>query len=685
MQLTNQQNQVFSKVKEFLESDASVFILKGYAGTGKTTMIRHIVEYVKASRSCYIAAPTGRAARVLNDKVCYNIEDRKASTIHKLIYNSARLIVKEDTKDIADSEYKLKFPIVKGCYKGNEVTIVDEASMVCSRTIQHEMFIFGTDNLMDDLLTFVRPSFGGKIIFVGDPAQLPPVGESKSNALDADFFRAKGLKVVECELTDVIRQSGDSVILKNAMKIRDVLFAKQRNALVFDEKEGDVETVPSGEFLKRYLDYRKVSGKHDSVIICYTNEAAVKYNEDIRHSLYGGDVPVNERDILLIVQNNYRLDRMNGEFVPVLFVGERITQSAPIFIQNGGEKKRIVITLNFVHVRIPDSRNVPIDCMLLEDFLLDSKASLSIDETRALYINFCMRYSYLKPGSEEFADKLKNDPYFNAIRAKYGYAVTGHKCQGGEWAKVFVDYTGRTGLSDDCLRWAYTATTRARKTLYVANLPHITPFQKFRIDNVTACSKISDEFRGFGDVEKSPFHSDEAPKYLRAKYQCIKNLLLGTPYSIESVVSRPYMESYMINTPAGLRRFDIRYDKAGLFRPCIPQVQDEYVVLLGKQIIDNEALLPTVFSYSPTEGILSSLFNMLRSACDELGIKIVNIVEHPKDYSVNYYFHTSNTYSYIKFYIDASGFVSYAKPLSFLGDRDSELKLLIEYIEGHFE
>lgn len=685
MQLTNQQNQVFSRVKEFLRGDASVFILKGYAGTGKTTMIRHIVEYVKTFRDYSIAAPTGRAARVLNDKVCRYIDGAHACTIHKTIYDSASLIVKEDTTDIADSEYKLQFPILVDAYGGNHVLIVDEASMVCSRKMEHEMFIFGTDNLMDDLLTFVRPSFGGKVIFVGDPAQLPPVGESKSNALDADFFRAKGLKVVECELTEVIRQSGDSVILKNAMKIRDLLFSKQRNALVFDEKKDDVETIPTGDFLQRYLDYRKMSGRHDSVIICYTNEAAARYNREIRNNLYGGEVPVNCNDILLIVQNNYRLDRMNGEFVPVLFVGERISQSAPVIVQQGGVKKRVVINYNFVHVQIPDSHNVPVDCMLLEDFLLDSKASLSIDETRGLYINFCMRNSNLRPGTKEFADKLQSDPYFNAIRAKYGYAVTGHKCQGGEWAKVFVDYTGRTGLSDDCLRWAYTATTRARKTLYVSNLPHITPFQKFRIDKVTAFSKIGSEFRVLGDVKKSPFHPEEAPKFLHAKYHCINELLVGTPYSIESVVSSSYKESYTINTPGGLRRFDITYNKAGFFRPCVPMAQDEYAVLLGKQIVDNEVLMPTVFSYTPTEGIHASLYNMLCSACDGLGIRMVNVVEHPEDYSVNYYLHTSNTYSYIKFYIDASGFVSYAKPLSFLGENDSELKLLIEYIEGHFE
>lgn len=268
------------------------------------------------------------------------------------------------------------------------------------------------------------------------------------------------------------------------MMIRDLLKKDKRNQLVFEEQKDDVETVPSEQFLDKYLNYRKESGKHDSVIICYSNKSANRYNRDIRKSLYGGDVPLQENDILLITQNNYRLDRMNGEFVPVLSIGERIQQSAPVYAQIGGKKERIVITLNFIKVTVPNGDGNPIPCMLLEDLLTSDTATISIDENRALYINFCMRNPNLKQGTESFAEALLNDEYYNAIRAKYGYAVTGHKCQGGEWGKVFVDYTGRTGLDDDSLRWAYTATTRAQKTLYVTNLPHITPFSKFRIEPI---------------------------------------------------------------------------------------------------------------------------------------------------------------------------------------------------------
>lgn len=208
MELTIQQNKVFEQIKAFLNSDASVFILRGYAGTGKTTMVKVIADYIEQSRQLAMMAPTGRAARVLAMKTGHT-----ATTIHKAIYAKAHVEPKK-VKNIAESEFKFVFSINNSENGGNIVAIVDEASMVCSRKIEHELFMFGTDNLMEDLLTFVRPNFGGKVIFVGDPAQLPPVGESVSNALRSEYFKEKGLKVIEAELTEVLRQKDDSVILK---------------------------------------------------------------------------------------------------------------------------------------------------------------------------------------------------------------------------------------------------------------------------------------------------------------------------------------------------------------------------------------------------------------------------------------------------------------------------------------
>ena len=677
MELTNQQNKVFEQIKAFLNSDASVFILRGYAGTGKTTMVKVIADYIEQTRQLVMMAPTGRAARVLATKT-----GQIAVTIHKAIYSKAHVEPKK-VKNIAESEFKFVFSINNSENGGNIVAIVDEASMVCSRKIEHELFMFGTDNLMEDLLTFVRPNFGGKVIFVGDPAQLPPVGESVSNALRAEYFKEKGLKVIEAELTEVLRQKDDSVILKNAMMIRDLLKKDKRNQLVFEEQKDDVETIPSEQFLDKYLNYRKESGKHDSVIICYSNKSANRYNRDIRKSLYGGDVPLQENDILLITQNNYRLDRMNGEFVPVLSIGERIQQSAPVYAQIGGKKERIVITLNFIKVTVPNGDGNPIPCMLLEDLLTSDTATISIDENRALYINFCMRNPNLKQGTESFAEALLNDEYYNAIRAKYGYAVTGHKCQGGEWGKVFVDYTGRTGLDDDSLRWAYTATTRAQKTLYVTNLPHITPFSKFRIEPIQKCKNIAPECRILNEVPPTPFHNKNVDNGIRAKYHCIAKNMEYTPYRIISVQSRPYLEIYNIQTPDGVDRYDLFYKAGDIFQPAKAASPNQHTPLIEIMLNDEQGM-SYKYNYIPSDESHCKLLDLIRSACDTISVQITNVVEHAEDFSTTYYMRTSGTFSYIKVYVNSNGFITYAKPMSLKGKDDGELSEIIEIINSHF-
>lgn len=677
MELTNQQNKVFEQIKAFLNSDASVFILRGYAGTGKTTMVKVIADYIEQTRQLVMMAPTGRAARVLAMKTGHT-----ATTIHKAIYSKAHVEPKK-VKNIAESEFKFVFSINNSENGGNIVAIVDEASMVCSRKIEHELFMFGTDNLMEDLLTFVRPNFGGKVIFVGDPAQLPPVGESVSNALRAEYFKEKGLKVIEAELTEVLRQKDDSVILKNAMMIRDLLKKDKRNQLVFEEQKDDVETIPSEQFLDKYLNYRKESGKHDSVIICYSNKSANRYNRDIRKSLYGGDVPLQENDILLITQNNYRLDRMNGEFVPVLSIGERIQQSAPVYAQIGGKKERIVITLNFIKVTVPNGDGNPIPCMLLEDLLTSDTATISIDENRALYINFCMRNPNLKQGTESFAEALLNDEYYNAIRAKYGYAVTGHKCQGGEWGKVFVDYTGRTGLDDDSLRWAYTATTRAQKTLYVTNLPHITPFSKFRIEPIQKCKNIAPECRILNEVPPTPFHNKNVDNGIRAKYHCIAKNMEYTPYRIISVQSRPYLEIYNIQTPDGVDRYDLFYKAGDIFQPAKAASPNQHTPLI-EIMLNVEQGMSYKYNYIPSDESHRKLLDLIRSACDTISVQITNVVEHAEDFSTTYYMRTSGTFSYIKVYVNSNGFITYAKPMSLKGKDDGELSEIIEIINSHF-
>ena len=556
--------------------------------------------------------------------------------------------------------------------------------MLGSRTVEQELFEFGTGNLMNDLLTYARPGFGGKLIFVGDPAQLPPVGETESVALSAAFFTEKGLNVMEAELTNVMRQAGDSVILGNAMLIRDLLKKKVRNRLAFAERKGEVESLEPVDLLDRYFDERRLSGLYSSVVICFSNKVAADYTRGIRSRLYGTEnAPLHKGETLMVVQNNYVLGRMNGEFVPVLEVGGVSSLSAPVYVQEGAQKEKRIITMTFQHVAVIDGEGYQAQVLLSLDLLNDSSASLSVDQQKMLYINFCMRHPDLSPKSEEFMSKLQNDPYFNCLRAKYGYAVTGHKCQGGEWKKAFVDYNGRTGLSDDCLRWVYTATTRARETLYITNLPHITPFSNFKIETVQRCKKVNPECRVLGAVCKSVFHDTQAPDYLHAKCVCVQSNFEYTPFRIAGVDSKPYKEIYHIATPSGLERYDINYKAGGIFGKAVPLNPTENSVLVC-QMLDNEQAMPFVMNYVPVDDIHRQLYCLIRSAADSVNVQITNVVDHLEDYSVMYYFRTSGTVSYIKIYIDKKGFVSYAKPMSLAGTDDKELVELVDRIKEYF-
>lgn len=236
IQLTSQQREVFNKVESFLKSDAQVFILKGYAGTGKTTMVKEIAEYIynDLHKKPQLMAPTGRAARVLSSKTNLN-----ATTIHKRIYDFESFESKGEEK-IEESERKLIFAIKDT--ESNPIAIVDEASMVSSTKSEQELYQFGTGVLLSDLLTYIKPLSGGKIIFVGDPAQLPPVGDNQSRALSEEYFKSQGLKVESAELTEVLRQGGQSFVLKNAMKIRDLLKEKKRNRLSFEKNLEKLKT-----------------------------------------------------------------------------------------------------------------------------------------------------------------------------------------------------------------------------------------------------------------------------------------------------------------------------------------------------------------------------------------------------------------------------------------------------------
>lgn len=672
--LTDKQTEAFDKVKEFLRGDSSVFILKGYAGTGKTTLLKEIVRYIVTTlhRQPKLMAPTGRAARVLSKKTGYD-----ATTIHRAIYDMGRFESKK-VKDVAETEFKVIFQIRK-CEEP-VIAIVDEASMVSHNKSEQELFQFGTDILLDDLLTYVRPSFCGKVIFVGDPAQLPPVGDNHSYALDEVYFKKMNLKVMSTELTQVLRQGKGSMILENAMQVRDLLNAEKRNRLVFKEKSGEVERIDSGEMIDKYMSASNNATNGESVIIAYTNKIVAQYNKEIRYKKYGKEVPLQAGDSLMVVRNNYHLGLMNGDFTQVISVGNVESQSAPVYIQRGGNKQRVIIKLDFQDVVVLNDMKEPVRCKLILNLLNDDQRALSIDQMKALYINFKIRYPLLHAGSNDFAETLSSDPYYNALQAKYGYAIVGHKSQGGEWKTVFVDYFKRTGLDDDCLRWNYTATTRAQQTLYISNLNDITPLTKFRIDAISNIKNLSPDFRKFGKIEDVPFISPDAPDFLRAKCWCVMQNMENTPYRIKNIIPQQYKECYEIETPDSVERYDLWYKGNGVFLPAKPQAQSVHTPEIVS-LLNNEDLMPVVFDYIPSDDLHKQLYSYFKSACDALEITITNVVEKNENYYTVYYFCTSGTISKLQVYFDGNGFIKYGKPSSFIGAEDKELENLVEALK----
>lgn len=671
MTLTRQQQQILDSIKEFLNNDVPVFILKGYAGTGKTTMISYIIEeIVKLERVPLLMAPTGRAARVLSSKT-----KREASTIHRCIYELDTIETKEDSDDI---RYIFPLKDVEEAAK-DHICIVDESSMIGTREVHNELFEFGTGSLLNDLLTFVAPHRGGKVIFIGDPMQLPPVGDNISNALDEQFFKDNKMKVMVRELTDVIRQNEDSAILGNAMKVRTLLESTLRNNLVFDRKENEVIDFEGYNMPKQLLKIYPKPEIGQSVIITFSNRQARDYNYAIREILYPKEKQIVIGDILQVVSNNYTLDVMNGDFVKITDIcGETEYQTAPVYVTIGRERIRQNVTLAFRNVRFMLDDGSEKNCKIIESMLDDAEPNLTFNQIQALYINFCMRHPDLKRNSQEFKDLLKGDPYYNALRVKYGYAITGHKSQGGEWHTVFIDYTGRTGLTNDCLRWTYTVTTRASHTLFGSNMPNVTPMSKLRIAPIIKAVKPREEYLSFTDVPETPFHPNYAPNFLKAKYWAVSDELKNSDCVVKGVESKQYCEWYQVEDDQHQNHLiKCFYNKAGIFTRYIAgDVLKGTDQIFSLMQINMTPLCS--YRYTPSTKVLNALYNNLESICSDLNVKITNIVEYLPNYCVYYYLQGSGSYSWIQFFITKDGFISYAQPFSDMGTEDDILRKVLE-------
>lgn len=483
--LTPSQEKAVDAIQQFLDDpEGQCFILRGYAGTGKTFLIGGLVRYLQSiHRKPEMMAPTGRAAHVLQER--HHVE---ASTIHRRIYSLSSLKEYGEVDEDGRLTYKFYFERKNNDSDHDTVFIVDEASMISDVHAEAEFMHFGTGRLLSDLLDYINfdpNDYRKKLILIGDEAQLPPWGMSPKEtppALCESYLREKRfIRVASCSLTDVVRQEGSSPILKNATQMRELL---RQNRLSFFEFFADgevVRVVPSDALVDVYVKERKESLVPTSVIIVHENAKARDYNNTVRSRLFPGISSLTAGDQIIVVANNYRHERplMNGQMGLVVETAvdtEVKTVHLNIGKDESGKRKSIAVMLEFreTTLRFSDDRGgyFDISCKIFENCLMNGEPSVTSEDSKALYVNFRNRHPHLKPSQPDFKMMLKEDPYFNAVMLKFGYAITCHKAQGGEWPTVFIDFSGRNQLNAVSLRWMYTALTRARERVVVTNALH---------------------------------------------------------------------------------------------------------------------------------------------------------------------------------------------------------------------
>ena len=432
--------------------DQVVMIMRGSAGTGKTTLAGAIVRAMAAlKQKMILLAPTGRAAKVFSLNAGH-----VAYTIHRRIYRQ---------KSAGDlSSFNLNDNLNR-----DTLFIIDEASMIANQGYGDSAF--GSGCLLDDLMTFVYQSGRGsncRMLLIGDKAQLPPVGEDESPALMADVLRCYGMRVYECDLNQVLRQGEESGILWNATQIRQMITHDEMTQLPKIRFAGfsDIQMVPGGELIDALsTSYYRV-GTDETIVITRSNKRANIYNQGIRSQVLDREDELCRGDQLMIVKNNYFWTEGSKE-IPFLANGD-------IAVVQRVRHVHDLYGFRFAEVTmlLPDYDDFELTATVCLDTLTTEAPALTREQQEQLYNAVMEEYADI-PTKTERIKKMKTDRYYNALQVKFAYAVTCHKAQGGQWAHVYLDqgYMTDDMLTPDYIHWLYTAFTRATEQLYLVNWP----------------------------------------------------------------------------------------------------------------------------------------------------------------------------------------------------------------------
>ncbi|WLD24807.1 AAA family ATPase [Flavobacterium dauae] len=447
--VTLKQDAFLRKISQFVlsENQDEVFVLKGYAGTGKTTLLSNLVNQLPLINKKYVMlAPTGRAAKVIS-----NYAKQPAFTIHKKIYYPKK-----------DKNSGMAFTMQTNKHK-NTIFIVDESSMISDNVTDATRYTHGS--LLDDLMYYVYSGQNCKLIIVGDTAQLPPVGMDESPALNEDKLALNyHMKVDFIELTEVMRQEEDSGILYNATELREQLQQEFYDFFEFDVKPfKDIVRLQDGyETLDAIHDAYSKKGSEETIFIVRSNKRANQYNQQIRTRILDNESEISAGDYIMVVKNNYfwLKDSKTTDFI----ANGDILEILQIY------KHHELYGFRFASVKVrmidyPDM--LPFDTIVLLDTLHSESASLTYEESNKLYQEVLLDYQDEITAFRRM-QKVKNNEYFNALQIKFAYAVTCHKSQGGQWDTVFIEQPYLPdGISKDYMRWLYTALTRAKEKVYL--------------------------------------------------------------------------------------------------------------------------------------------------------------------------------------------------------------------------
>lgn len=445
---TQSQDSLFKALSVFINcSDSNkIMVINGYAGTGKTSAIASLVTTITELEQPFILmAPTGRAAKVLS-----NYTNARALTIHKQIYRQ---------KSLGDGFGQFVLDINK--YK-DTIFIVDEASLISSGS--SDIFMFGSGDLLEDLMKYVFSRENNKLILIGDSAQLPPIGADISRALDSAYLSKWG-GVIYCSMTDVVRQAQLSGILHNATLLRHMIERKEIKFPKFElDSFDDIESVSGNELLEKIGEAYDSYGNEETLVLCRSNKRANLYNREIRYRILCREEHINKGDKVMVVKNCYQ------------FAGNDVAELD--FIANGDVAELVKIShfeerygFHFADavLKFLDYHDIEISAKVILDTLESESASLSSEQQKSLFDGVFADYSEIRTKRKRLA-AVREDNYFNAMQIKFAAAVTCHKSQGGQWKCVFIDNPfWRDYLTLDDLKWLYTAITRGFEHVYLVN------------------------------------------------------------------------------------------------------------------------------------------------------------------------------------------------------------------------